>query len=100
MSTIFPVQIQSKIDALNSIPSTRILKTRVFVNSRWNYGGERVRSTAWLVCCASRVEVVKGESFNAKTESAVGGKRLAVFVSGGGSNFRSTRVPPVSAPSL
>ncbi|CAM8890543.1 unnamed protein product [Rhodiola kirilowii] len=88
-STTLPVQSQPKVDALNLIPSTGISKTRVFVSSRWNYGVERVRSTARLVCCLSRVEVVKGESFNAKTELAVGGKRLAVFVSSGGSNFRS-----------
>ncbi|KAL9659164.1 hypothetical protein QQ045_028252 [Rhodiola kirilowii] len=87
--TILPVQSQPKLDALTSIASTGISRSRVFVGSRRNDGGVRVRSIGRLVCCASRVEVVKGESVNAKTESLVGGKRLAVFVSGGGSNFRS-----------
>uniref|UniRef100_A0A7N0UGU3 Phosphoribosylglycinamide formyltransferase, chloroplastic n=1 Tax=Kalanchoe fedtschenkoi TaxID=63787 RepID=A0A7N0UGU3_KALFE len=71
--------------------SIGVASVRICVRNQWNYRGERLRRRAGFtaVSCGSRVELEKGESFNAKCESVVGKKRLAVFVSGGGSNFRS-----------
>lgn len=70
----------------NSVALSKLISNSVCLK---NEAGVRLRSQRRLVLCKSGIEVEKGETFRVKSELNVGRKRLALFVSGGGSNFRS-----------